>query len=189
MTCPSLSRHTARVLRSGGRSGSAKARSSAAASCGLCRRDDGEAAMSGSSAASCFPAAAPRCRRPRAVIEITTEALAAIDGVALAEPQQRHGDILARAVDAVVHRPRDQSGARHRREWSPKIPAPDRRPETKVSEQTTFATKPVATFRHVAGPRGRQRQRAERRGGGEDQEQFSSGHRTLRHDASARAGH
>lgn len=49
----------------------------------------------------------------RAMIERAAEPLA-IDGMAAADAEQRHGDVLARAIDLVVHRPGDQAGAGHR---------------------------------------------------------------------------
>jgi hypothetical protein len=50
-----------------------------------------------------------------AVIEIAAETFAAIDGVTPTYAEQRHRDVPARAVDAVVERPGDQPGAGHRR--------------------------------------------------------------------------
>ena len=116
------------------------------------------------------PASASR-RRHRdvgdrtAMIEIAAERLVAIDGMAPAEAEQRHRDVLARAIDAVVERPGDQAGAGHRATWFRRKPASGSRPETKVSEQSTLATKPVATFGTSRARAAVQRERAERGGG------------------------
>ena len=95
-----------------------------------------------------------RARRPRvAVIEIAAETLA-IDGVAAAEAEQRHRDVLARAIDLVVDRPGDQAGARHRRgrlgEDPFRIEAGD---ESLRAEDV--GDEAGRDLRHVAGARGR----------------------------------
>ena len=71
--------------------------------------------MSGSSAAFCISRRHRDVGDRPAMIEIATEALAAVDGVAPAQAEQRHRDILARTVDAIVERPCDQRGAGHGR--------------------------------------------------------------------------
>ena len=102
----------ARVWRGVDLSGSAKARSSAAASCGVCG-----ATMEGASVQAAAPplyqAPAPNVDDRPAVIEIAAEALATVDGVAPAQAEQRHRDVPARTVDAIVERP-SQPVAGHR---------------------------------------------------------------------------
>src|SRR5262249_14073123 len=114
-----------------------------------------------------------------AVIEIAAETFAAIDGVALAEAEQRHGDILAHAIDAIVERPGDQPGARHRRGGLGKnargIEAGD-----EGFRAHHIGDEAGRDFRHVAGARGGQCKRAERGGGGEDEKQLFAGHDGLR---------
>ena len=123
-----------------------------------------------------------------AVIEIAAEALAAVDGVAPAQAEQRHGDVLARAIDAIVERPGDQPGAGHRRhglgEHARGVEAGD---EGLGADHV--GDEAGRDFWHVAGAGGRQRERAESGGAGEDEDEISSFHGGLRHDASARAGH
>ncbi len=149
----------ARVLRGVDLSGSAKARSSAAASCGISRRNDrrtGDVRQQRGLGVHCRQR---NIGRRAAVIEIAAETFSAEHGVALADPEQRHGDILGRAVDAIVDRPGDQPGAGHGGRGLGKHP---RRVE---AGDEGFGADDVGDeagcdFRHVAGARGGQRQRA-----------------------------
>jgi hypothetical protein len=114
-----------------------------------------------------------------AVIEIAAQPFTAIHGAALADPEQRHRDILARMVDAIVERPGNQADARHRRrrlgEHAGGIEAGD-----EGLGANDVGDVSGRDLRHVAGTRGRQRQRAEHGRGGEDEEQLLAGHDGLR---------
>ncbi len=176
MTRPSFTTTTALVRRNGGCAGSAKARSSAAASAGFCAVTIDGPAMSGNSA-GCGLLSRQRDGRGRAaVIEITAGAFA-IDGMGAAETEQRHRDVLARPVDAIIHRPADQVRARHRGGGFGKNPAGLEAGDEGLRTEDV-GEKTGRHFRRVVRPCGGQRQRACR---GSDQKQFWSGHGFLRH--------
>ena len=113
------------------------------------------------------------------MIEVAAQPFAAIDRVAAAEAEQRHRHVLSRAVDAIVERPGDQSCTGHRRHGLGEYP---RRIETgdEGLRAHDIGDEAGRNLRHVAGACGRERQRAERRGGGEDEDQFLAGHDGLR---------
>ena len=110
-----------------------------------------------------------------AMIEIATETFAAVDGVAPTQAEQRHRDVPARAVDAVVERPGDQPGAGHGGrglgEHARGVEAGD---EGLGADHV--GDEAGRDLRHVAGAGGRQRERAERGGAGEDEDEISSFH-------------
>jgi hypothetical protein len=119
------------------------------------------------------------------VVEIAAKTFAAIDRVALANTEQRHGDILPRAVDRVVHRPCDEASAGHRRGGLRKDPVRLEAGNERLRAQH-IGDKAGGDLWHVLGAGGRQRERAERAGGGENEKQFFAGHGFLRH---VRASH
>jgi hypothetical protein len=177
----------ARVWRGVDLSGSAKARPSAAASCGVCGATMDGPAMSGSSAGFATGAGSETSATAPAVIEIAAETFAAIDGVALAYPEQRHRDVLAHAIDAIVERPGDQACARHRRgslgEYPHRVEAGDEglgadhvgdEPVATFGTSRARAAESASALSAVVAARMRMR--------------FRRFTRSLRHDASARAG-
>jgi hypothetical protein len=115
------------------------------------------------------------------VLEMASQTLA-IDRMAAAEAKQSYHDILARAVDAVVHRPGQQPGAGHRggRFGKTSLGIEAGHEGFRTEHAGDEAGRDLG---HVTRPRGGQRERAKGRAHAEDQDHPSSGHGFLRQGA------
>jgi hypothetical protein len=109
-----------------------------------------------------------------AMVERTAEPLT-IDGMAAAEAEQRHRDVLADAVDLKVHRPGEQTGARHRIGGLGEVP-PDIETRDEGFRAEDVGDEAGGDLGYVAGPRRAEREACTGNGGGEEDDLAAAGH-------------
>src|SRR4051812_41765786 len=108
------------------------------------------------------------------MIERATKAVA-IDRVAAADSEQRHRDVLADAINPIVHRPGQQTGAGHRIGGLGKIAADiDARDERLGAEHVGDET--GRDLRHVVGADRAEGEAGTGDGGGEEDDLAAAGH-------------